>query len=345
MFFMRMFLRIAILVLLSLPILATTVSATDDIYRVKADSIAASPDGESWDTAFRYIQDGVEAAFAAGGGDVWVAAGTYVSSTNPRVSMRSGVAIYGGFSGTEALREERDWNTNVTVIDGNNEARCVTGADNALLDGFTITRGSAFGIAGGMYNNNVSPTVRNCLFISNGAASGGGMYNSGAAPEITECTFNNNAADFNGGAITNSDGAITMLSSCVFLGNRTYKRGGAIHNSATSVVLITACEFTNNTASEMGGALYNASEEEGVTLTDCVFTGNASVQSGGAVHTTGVAGGLHLEACTFNENNTGVYGGAVYNNSPATRVDQCIFTAIPPISAPGYIITSPPALL
>ncbi len=50
-------------------------------------------DGLSWATAKQKIQSGI--SLCALGDQVWVAAGTYVGS----VSLKSGVAVYGGFVG------------------------------------------------------------------------------------------------------------------------------------------------------------------------------------------------------------------------------------------------------
>ena len=40
------------------------------------------------------------------------------------------------------VRNERDWNLHETVIDGESARRCVIGANDGILDGFTVTQGS-----------------------------------------------------------------------------------------------------------------------------------------------------------------------------------------------------------
>ncbi|MBU0669383.1 MAG: isoaspartyl peptidase/L-asparaginase, partial [Alphaproteobacteria bacterium] len=91
--------------------------------------------------------------------------------------------------------------------DGGTEAtrvfHVVTGAENAGIDGFTITGGSAVDDAdpqnpnnygGGMYSAGVSPSITRCTFVGNTAVWGGGMYNGANVSEVTHCAFYDNAA-------------------------------------------------------------------------------------------------------------------------------------------------------
>jgi hypothetical protein len=75
---------------------------------------------------------------------------TYPSDTGVRTAtfqLVAGVALYGGFSGTEAELEERDIATHATILSGNlgsgKSCNVATGATGATIDGFTITGGNA----------------------------------------------------------------------------------------------------------------------------------------------------------------------------------------------------------
>ena len=73
-----------------------------------------------WATAYTDLQAALAAA--ASGDEIWVAAGTYTpTATADRTisfAMKNGVAIYGGFDGTETTRGERDPSVNVTILSG-----------------------------------------------------------------------------------------------------------------------------------------------------------------------------------------------------------------------------------
>ena len=112
---------------------------------------------------------------AVPGQEIWVAAGTYKPSSDPAdrtatFQLKNGVAVYGGFAGTENNRSLRNPAANLSVLSGDidnddtqtpvitnlttvtgigtNSYHVVTGATGATLDGFTITAGNANGSGG-----------------------------------------------------------------------------------------------------------------------------------------------------------------------------------------------------
>jgi len=192
------------------------------IYYVDAN---ANPngDGGSWANAFNELRDALEVGLWSGD-EIWVAEEIYrPTDGNDRLisfELVEGVALYGGFDGTETARNERDWEEHETILSGDigtvgidtdNSYHVVIGADNATLDGFIITRGNAnkeypSGSNGpeddgsGMFNNVSSPIVENCIFRENNADKfGAGMYNYWGSPSITNCIFSDNTAHSGGG--------------------------------------------------------------------------------------------------------------------------------------------------
>lgn len=84
-----------------------TVSTANIVKYVKQ---GCSGTGSSWADAAGTIT----AAMTAGNSEIWVATGTYLE----RVVVTKYTSIYGGFSGNETYREQRNWVANPTVIDG-----------------------------------------------------------------------------------------------------------------------------------------------------------------------------------------------------------------------------------
>jgi len=77
--------------------------------------------GTSWDRAFRDLQDAL--AVAHPGDEIWIAAGTYrpdrgTGDRDMSFTVEGGIALYGGFSGRETERKQRDWARNETLLTG-----------------------------------------------------------------------------------------------------------------------------------------------------------------------------------------------------------------------------------
>jgi predicted outer membrane repeat protein len=307
----------------------------DNVFYVDVSNTGGSPDGLSWQTAYPDLQTAVDVAADSGGGEVWVAAGVYTALTDTILNMKAGVAIYGGFSGSETERDQQDWESNPTTIDGENQRKCVKGGDNAVIDGFILTRSS--GLC--MYNNNVTLAVLNCIFTDN--INDRAMYNYYAAPTVVNCVFSNNTM----GAVYSILGTATF-SECLFVDNTHFERGAAIHSNGGAMML-TDSLFARNTAPYDSGAIFNnrtnshivnctfednsamyggAIQSSGdVTLFNCVFSHNMASHSGGAVRN--VDGQLQITNCSFREN--GAYGepgigGAVYHEGELTSLTNCI---------------------
>lgn len=282
--------------------------------------------GASWSTAFREIQDGIEAAREAFGGEVWVAAGSYVEGrpNAGALRLRTGVDLYGGFAGDEVVREQRDPAANITIIDagasnnGEPAQNAVLGADDTILDGFTIRHGQGQDGAG-MSNIAVSPTVRRCVFTENVAQRfGGAVVNvDGAQPVFSNCTFYRNYAGNAGGAIANT-GAAPSVEDCVFRENSVGNVGGAIFNVEGGDVFLTRSLFEGNTALEGGGALFNEGADPSVTA--CRFFRNTTPKFAGAIFNNNGASPLVVN-CVFAENEAGDRGAAI------TTLDS-LFTGI-----------------
>ena len=237
--------------------------------------------GLSWKDAFTVIQQAINTAASRKTGanavEVWVAEGTYdeyryltggQGQNLGSVQMKPGVALYGGFDGTEFRREQRDWFAHETIIDGSRSQtgkpayHVVLGANDATIDGFTITGGNASvlftdeGCGGGMLNKSCSPLVANCTFLRNKAYTegGGGIGNIQAAPRIVNCRFYGNNGGFSGGAISNNQSSPEIVN-CLFVGNQA-DEGGAMICRDPAAPRIINCTFVANHAGVAGALCY-----------------------------------------------------------------------------------------
>ncbi len=275
---------------------------------------------DTWSTACE-LRYALTSAIA--GREIWVATGTYKpSDTIDRAAtfqLKSGVALYGGFTGTETARDQRNSNpaTNGTILSGeigaagnsDNSYHVVTGATGATLDGFTITAGNANGTGfdssgGGMYNEYFSePTLANVTFSGNSAANnGGGMFTDNSNLVLTNVSFDSNSA-IKGGGIYSSWGGAT-LTNAIFSGN-TASYGGGMYSYRGGGTLTNAI-FSGNTAS-YGGGMYN--DRGGGTLTNVTFSGNMATSGGGMYGTFDFS---TLTNVAFNNNEAISHGGGIY---------------------------------
>ncbi|HSA34645.1 MAG TPA: hypothetical protein P5077_13050, partial [bacterium] len=287
-------------------------------------------DGLSWNTAFNDLQAAIDSANGSSAAtcEVWAAAGTYYAyknATGNYIQLRGKVPLYGGFAGTEALREGRDWTANVSIIDGrqssgstNHVSHILYGANSALLDGFTLTEGRAITgslsniVEGGaMYLNNVSMTVRNCIFTNNSApvqgddntARGGAVSIVGGGSNLFEnCLFSKNtvtAGNYDaafGGAIYATGGGTTTVRNTVFAentvtgGTGTEGGGGALNgfDSGTVLQVVNSLFYGNTvTAPTANGGAIRANDASAIQITNSTFSKNSAQDNGGAVANMG----------------------------------------------------------
>jgi hypothetical protein len=287
-------------------------------------------DGRSWATAYRTVQEGLHNAGlradlpTGARAEIWVASGTYkpTDSEDRSAAFRlvPGVDLYGGFSGTEISRGQREWKRHQTILSGaiaedvaRHSLHVVIGADEATIDGFTIRDGYNMpegprphhmnpglllgsrgqGTGAGVLNFGCAPTVRNCIICDNVAAKGAGMYNmvtknwpgTGVveqAPLVENCTFARNFSEGRGGAVSNDLETHPTFLACTFIDNRCNGKGGAMYNDFDCSPELVNCLFARNEAMK-GGAMANDGRSN-PTITNCTFARNHALEMYGALY-------------------------------------------------------------
>ncbi|RPJ38216.1 MAG: hypothetical protein EHM21_17160, partial [Chloroflexi bacterium] len=257
--------------------------------------------------------------------EIWVAEGVYIPSkltdpADPRTATfklpvggpnYDGVALYGGFAGTETTLQQRDWIRHITALSGDLDrndlhrpAATVTdiqganayhvvkisgASDATVLDGFTISGGVADdhmseiaerGLGGGIYNNGGHPTLRSLVIQGNTADLGGGVFNEVGYPTLTNILFRSNTALLGGGM--HNVGAAPALTNVTFYGNSAASSGGALFNAGVDMEsdplypLLTNVTLVANSAGEYGGAIENRTSH--LVFANSILWGNTPDQ-------------------------------------------------------------------
>ena len=372
-------------------LLALSALAAGRIIYVDADAGGANK-GSSWTDAYNCLQDALANANAGSKPvEVRVAQGTYkpdrglavtAGSRDATFSLLNGVTVAGGYAGSGSPDPNaRDIAMYPTILSGDlkgddadiagsrddnsyHVVTCMASNATAILDGCTITAGNATGgskpgSGGGIYNENASPTIRdctiranrayanevaqgaglfndkgnptliNCTFFDNlidvgirdhGSGNGAGLYSASGNPVLTNCAFIKNVAAGNSAGAAYITGGNPTLTDCTFEQNSARTYGGGLRFSEGTATL-EGCGFVKNLAlNGDGGGLYNLGD---LGLTRSVFIGNRAAGSGGALNNG--ARSATLVNCLATGNSAARYGGAAYATGSRITLTNCTF--------------------
>lgn len=256
---------------------------------------------------------------ASPGSEVWVRQGIH-TPTNPlnrhnvnslrnvAVRMKSQVGVYGGFAGTETSRNQRSLDPSLTVINGAttnfgqpaDHVIAMDGESGAILDGFTINNGKAFGDAlnssgGGIFTafNDTPCVISNCVIKDNEARlAGGGIYCGVVGKlDIINSTITNNKAesgDQGGAGLYLRESAVNITGSTFFY-NLANQNGGAIYVDASELNILNST-ISNNYAMTAGAGIYvDSSPLNNVSIQNATIAENDNL-----IHNT-IGGGIFCE--------------------------------------------------
>ena len=282
--------------------------------------------GMSWTDALGSVQAAINSATASD--EIWVASGTY----NEAITMKSGIALYGGFSATETVRDQRDWVANETVLDASGKTERALSANEisrTVIDGLTITNSGPnteeyYPERGGITLNGVaSASIQNCRIFGHVAVIGAGVYCEDASATFINCAISDNLTQAfqGGGAGLYISHCSPTLIQCIISGNFAAGGGGGIYCVESSPKL-RHCSIIDNYASSMyypvrGGGIYCL--DSSPMLTDCTVLGN----SFDGFYFNGPSWPI-IADCTV-ENNSGPGVSCYYGASP--HLTNCTITS------------------
>ncbi len=280
---------------------------------------SGSGNGSSWANASS-LQNAI--ANANANNQIWVKRGTYLISGTLNPDQYN-LHIYGGFAGNETALNQRDWQNNITIFDGQNTLKIMRfESDNGVIDGIQFRNGFVTGTVnttndggGALRLTGFDQIIRNCTFLNNisTADRGGGAIFiwHGGGQLIENCFFQNNtqtiANSNGGGAIHNWDENV-IIRNCRFVSNNSSSTGGAVYSWGQNFRL-EGSTFENNHSDAGGGAV--SARYFSNTIINCNFIGNTANGDGGALINSDVTKVIN---CLFNNNEATGFGGAIYNN-------------------------------
>jgi len=253
---------------------------------------------------------------AADGDMILVADGTYTGAGNKELTWdgtEKHIIVKSENGPENCIIDLEDSGRAFTFVSGlGDNSIWITAAD--VIDGFTIRNGNTNDYAGAIYcyygyENDVSPTIRNCVFENNTSNYGGAICIDGGSSLITNCIFDSNSANYGGAIYLGSAGGDTepLIQQCTFTGNSAdlhwNGQGGAIY--LTNVSTNEDCQINNNTfdgnSAPNGGAIYFSTSSPEVSGN--LFVNNTGSTNGSALY-IGNYEGPTIRNCTI-ANNTG----------------------------------------
>lgn len=247
---------------------------------------AGGGDGSSWANPFTLRQ---AMAYSSSGEEVWVQQGLHTPGTlrTDSFQLRTGVAVYGGFLGSETALGQRNVKANATTLSGDigvagnnadNSYHVVNAVGNGTLDGFTVRDGNA----------NFAPI--------NTDTYGGGLFANATSPVVRNCIFTANASGWVGGAVCILSGGASFIDTVFAANSAVY--GGAFYVSGTTT--FANCVIQGNSATTNGGAAYAVGT---VAMQHCTVSGNSAPAGSAALTLSG---------------NLTMANSIIWNNSPAS---------------------------
>lgn len=318
------------------------------------ESATGAGSGLTWTDAYTNVQDALTTAIS--GDQIWVAQGNYYPDVGGGQSdddreaaflLKDGVAVYGGFNGSETDLNQRNWNTNITVFSGDIDQNDTKNAHGVITDTANITGINSVHVVTSTLGTG-SSAVLDGFFITGGLANltgtfghtspykGAGIYNTGN-PSLFNLVIQGNKASGSlvgvlpagsGGGMYNSFGN-PALSNVTFRDNWAMSEGGGLFYESKHGAILSGISFYGNHANKgEGGGMFVEMFGDS-DLSDLVFEHNKAGQSGGGLFlrsSDAIQINAILHDSSFFDNHASEFGGGFSVYKSVVTVHHVSFT-------------------
>ncbi len=207
--------------------------------------------------------------------------------------------------------------------DGRGSRVLNVGAVTAVIEGITITEGSA-DTGGAILNLGSLTLIDTAVTKSVATGNGGGIFNDGGSLRLEGSRVSENTAGGWGGGIYVDGGSVEMVADSELSLNGTSGYAGGMYLSDDAEATIENSAFPSNSASAgFGGGIYSNGT---LTIIDSLFDDNIALGRGGAIHSS--FGGFTLRDSTISNNETwDELAGGLYLSGIDATIENTVFEA------------------
>ena len=148
----------------------------------------------------------------------------------------------------------------------------------------TVLPGTSFFLGGGVFGQDSSAKIRQCVIENNSSAFGGGVYLLRCTTVVSNTTIRTNSANSDGGGLQASQGAVNVIDT-VIEDNFCNARGGGMH-LVQGAPILNRVTVRNNVSNNLIGGMswYSIGAADSLLrMESCTVTGNSALVTQGGI--------------------------------------------------------------